>query len=330
MQYRAVLAGFMRFAAVIPVVVVMTATAQAADKVTLRTSWTWWPGNTPFFVAQEKGYYKDANIEVDIQQGQGSKTTSLTVGQGRDTFGENSTSTTATSISAGVPVKVVAGYWQRGPIGLVCGASAGVKTPADLKGKSIASTPTGSDYQLMVPFLTASGLSVQDVKTVALGDTKLPALLSGQVDCLSGDVLYWQQQAEDRGAKTVTLLFADYGITNLSYGLIASDDIIQKNPDLVRRFVQATIKGVEYAFGHTGESADIYLKRTNNLDSKKQVVAILEYWKAQTHTKNTEGKPLGWMAAADWDAMNDILEKYGEMKGRKPANAYFTNDFVAK
>src|SRR5262249_7557356 len=160
-------------------------------------------------------------------------------------------------------------------------------------------------------------------KTVALGDTKLPALLSGQVDCLSGDVLYWQQQAEDRGAKVVSLLFADYGVTNLSYGLIATDEMIQKHPDLVRRFVQATTKAYASSFAHPDESADIYLKRTNNLDSKKQVINILHHWKEQIHTKNTEGKPLGWMAAADWDAMNDTLEKYGEMKGRKPASAYF-------
>jgi NitT/TauT family transport system substrate-binding protein len=302
----------------------------AADKVTLRTAWTWWPGNTPFFVAQEKKFYGDANLEVEVLQGQGSKTTSIVVGQGSDTFGENSMSTTATSISAGVPVKVIAGYWQRGPIGLTCAADLNIKAPADLKGHSVASSPAGSDAQLLPPFLAANKLTMQDITVVALADAKLPAFVAGKVDCISGDVFYWQPRAEDEGKKTSSFLYADYGITNLSYSIIAGTDIIAKNPDLVRRFVAATTKAVEYTLSHIDESADLYIKRTSSTQPKKLIVGVLEYWKGQLHTKNTEGKPLGWMAAADWDQMNDILEKYGDMKGRKAAEEYFTNDFLPK
>jgi NitT/TauT family transport system substrate-binding protein len=132
----------------------------------------------------------------------------------------------------------------------------------------------------------------------------------------------------EQGKKSTGLLYADYGVTNLSYGLIAATDLIKKNPDLVRRFVAATTKGVQYSFDHADEAADIYLKSTSSTQLKKLVVGVLDYWKGQTRTKNTEGKPLGWMAAADWDQMNEILEKYGDMKGRKPAEAYFTNEFV--
>ncbi|MGE3149179.1 MAG: ABC transporter substrate-binding protein [Pseudorhodoplanes sp.] len=304
--------------------------AHAADKVTLRTSWSWAPINTPFFVAKEKGYYREAGLEVEISQGQGSKTTSLVVGQGNDTFGENSLSTTATSISADVPVKAVAGYWQRGPIGLICDAAKNVKTPADLKGLTIASTPSGSDGQLLAPFLTANKLSLQDVKTVALTDAKLAALLTGKVDSISGDVYFWQPQAEEQGKKTTSLLYADYGITNLSFGIIASTQFIAKNPDIVRRFVAATLKGLEYSFANIDEASNIYLKSITGTQSKKFVVGALEYWKEQTHTPATKGKPLGWMAKEDWDQMNGILEKYGDMKGRKAADAYFTNEFLPK
>lgn len=304
--------------------------ANAADKVTVRTSWTWWPGNAPFFVAQAKGYYKDANLEVEVLQGQGSKTTSIVVGQGKDTFGENNLSTTATSVSADVPVKAVANYWQRGPIGLICDAAQNIKTPADLKGKTITSTPAGSDAQLLPPFLAANKLTMQDIKVIALTDAKLPAFLAGRADCISGDVFLWQPLAEEQGKKTTSLLYADYGITNLSYGLIAGTDLISKNPDLVRRFVEATLKGVEYTLANVSESAAIYMKATSSTQSKTTVAGVLEYWKGQTHTAATTGKPLGWMAKEDWDQMNEVLEKYGDMKGRKSAETYFTNDFLPK
>ncbi|MGE3149178.1 MAG: ABC transporter substrate-binding protein [Pseudorhodoplanes sp.] len=304
--------------------------ARAADKVTLRAAWSWAPDQTPFFVAQAKGFYKDANLEVEILQGQGSKTTSLVVGQGKDTFGINSLATTAASISADVPVKAVAGYWQRGPIGLICDAARNVKTPADLKGLTIASTPSGSDGQLLPPFLSANKLGMQDIKTVALTDAKLPALLTGKVDCISGDVYYWQPLAEEQGKKTTGLLYADYGITNLSFGLIANTDFIAKNPDIVRRFVAASLKGVEYAHANIDEAADIFLKATGSTQSKTFVTGVLAYWKGQTHTQATAGKPLGWIATEDWNQMNDILEKYGDMKGRKPTEVYFTNDFLPK
>ncbi|MGE3149180.1 MAG: ABC transporter substrate-binding protein [Pseudorhodoplanes sp.] len=310
--------------------VAMTAFAHAQDKVTVRTSWTWWPGNAVFFVAQAKGYYKEANLDVELLQGQGSKTTSIVVSQGKDTFGENNLSTTATSVSADVPVKAVAGYWQRGPIGLVCDAAKNVKTPADLKGLTVATTPSGSDAQLLPPFLASNKLTMQDIKAVALADAKLPALLTGKVDCISGDVFLWQPLAEEQGKKVTSLLYADYGITNLSYGIVAGNDLIAKNPDLVRRFVGATMKGVEYTLANTSEAADIFMKGTSSTQTKKFVQGVLDYFKGQTHTKATEGKPLGWMAKEDWDAMNDILEKYGDMKGRKAADAYYTNEFLPK
>src|SRR5687768_15414222 len=82
--------------------------AQAADKLSVRLDWSWWPGQTPMLVAKEKGFYKDAGIDIEIQQGQGSKTTTLVVGEEREPIGHASLSTAAQSISAGVPITVVA------------------------------------------------------------------------------------------------------------------------------------------------------------------------------------------------------------------------------
>ncbi|WP_210486477.1 ABC transporter substrate-binding protein [Microvirga antarctica] len=303
--------------------------AYAADKVSVRLDWSWWPGQTPMLVAKEKGFYKDAGLEVDILQGQGSKTTTLVVGENRDPIGHASLSTAAQSISAGVPITAVAGFWQKGPISLICLGDT-VKKPADVKGKRVGSTPTGSDGQVLPAFLRANGLDVKDISLVNMpGDAKFAAISSGQLDCISGDDYYYAPQLIAQG-KTVSILrYADWGVTNLSFGIIVNNTFLKDNPDVVRRFLAATRKGLDYTFANKDEAVQLFIKLTGNTQPASFHKSALESYEASLHTAGTEGKPTGVMSAGDWDSMNKTLEQYGGMTGRKDSASYFSNAFLA-
>ncbi|MBZ6075761.1 ABC transporter substrate-binding protein [Microvirga puerhi] len=304
--------------------------AQAADKVSVRLDWSWWPGQTPMLVAKEKGFYKDAGIDIDIQQGQGSKTTTLVVGENREPIGHASLSTAAQSISAGVPITVVAGFWQKGPISLICSGE-DIKKPADVKGKRIGSTPTGSDGQVLPAFLRANGLDTKDISLVNMpGDAKFAAITSGQLDCISGDDYYYAPQLIAQGKKVSVLRYADWGVTNLSFGIIANNAFLKEKPDVVRRFLEATRKGLDYTLANKDEAIQIFLKATGNTQPASFHKSVLEAYESSLHTNATQGKPVGWMAAEDWDSMNKTLQQYGGMTERKDASAYFTNDYLPK
>lgn len=306
---------------------VVCAPASANDQVHLRLDWSWHVLQVPFLLAQEKGYYKDAGLDVTIDQGQGSKTTTLLVGQEESPIGHVNISTAAQSISAGVPIKAVATIAQKGPTGLICDAGKPLAKPDDLKGRKIGSTPSGSDAQIFPAFLAKNGLQMSDVQLVNMqGDAKFAALMSGQVDCISGDIPYYAPQAEEKGKKVSSILYADWGVPNLAYGIIANNDFIKSNPDVVRRFVGASLKAVQYAYDHIDESVDFFMAKTGNTLSRDYNIKLMSYYKNSFHTKNTEGKPLGWMAEQDW---KDMLEALGHPDG-KPASDYFTNDFIPK
>jgi NitT/TauT family transport system substrate-binding protein len=302
--------------------------AQANDALTIRLDWSWWAGQTPMLLAKEKGYYSEAGLDVEIVQGQGSKTTTLVVGEGADPIGHASLSTAAQSISAGVPITAIAGFWQQGPVSLICTDPA-IKTPADIKGKRIGSTPTGSDGQILPAFLKANGLELTDISLVNMpGDAKFAGIASGQLDCISGDDYYYAPQLKGQGKEVSVLKYADWGVTNLSFGLIANNDYLKDNPEIVKRFVAATRKGVEYSLANKDEAVALFLKASGNTQPAEFHKSVLEAYERSLHTTGTKGKPTGWMNAADWNAMNGTLEQYGNMAGRKDTAAYFSNDYL--
>jgi len=124
--------------------------AMAVDKVTLRLDWSTIGYHSPFYLAAERGYYKDAGLDVDIQEGKGSGNTVQLIGNGADTFGYADAAVAAKSASQGVPVKVVMGIIRKSP--------ASIAYPLDQK----AGRPQGQDdHQLSRPRRTGlpTGLS---------------------------------------------------------------------------------------------------------------------------------------------------------------------------
>jgi NitT/TauT family transport system substrate-binding protein len=303
-----------------------TTSAHAADSIRLRLDWSWWAGQTPMILAEEKGYYDEVDLDVEIVQGQGSKTTTMVVGENADPIGHANLSTVAQSVSAGVPITAVAGWWQQGPTSLIC-TDPTIKTPADIKGKRIGSTPTGSDGQILPAFLAANDLTSGDITLVNMpGDAKFAGIASGQLDCISGDDYFYGPQLRSQGKEISILKYADWGVTNLGFGIVVNNEYLAENPDIVKRFLAATRKGLEYTFANKDEAVEIFLNVSGNTQPAEFHRGVLDAYQASLHTKASEGKPLGWMAESDWESMNETLAQFGSMAGKKEANSYFSND----
>lgn len=300
--------------------------AQAADHLRLRLDWSWWAGQTPMIVAKEKGFYEEAGLDVEIVQGQGSKTTTVVVGENADPIGHVNLSTAAQSISAGVPITAVAGWWQQGPVSLICSDPA-IKAPSDVKGKRIGSTPTGSDGQILPAFLKANGLELSDVTLVNMpGDAKFAAIASGQLDCISGDDYFYGPQLKAQGLEVSVLKYADWGVTNLGFGIVVNNAYLAEHPDVVKRFLAATRKGLEYTFANKDEAVGIFIAATGNTQPPEFHRSVLDAYEASLHTEATRDKPLGWMAKSDWESMNETLVRFGSMTATKDTSSYFSND----
>jgi NitT/TauT family transport system substrate-binding protein len=173
--------------------------------------------------------------------------------------------------------------------------------------------------------LARNNIAPSDVRIVNMqGDAKFASLMSEQVDCISGDIPYYAPQAEEKGKKTASISYAEWGVPNLAYGLIVNNEFLEQNPDVARRFVEASLRGVEYAYSNIEEAVDLFIKQTGNTQPRDYHIGLMNYYKNAFHTENSKGKPIGWMAEEDWRGM---LEALG-VADVKPAGEYYTNELI--
>jgi NitT/TauT family transport system substrate-binding protein len=301
---------------------------RAAEKVTLRLDWSYWGGHAPFFVAVEKGFFARRGLEVAVQDGKGSRITAVVVGEGKDDFGFADSTSVANAISQGLAAKVIAIIMAKNPNGIVFLEGTKIEQPKDLEGKILGTSPGGSDATLLEAFLVKNNVDAGKVKLEKMpGDAKPAALLARKVDGISSQGFYNMPILEAQGARPRALLYADFGLPGVNYGIFTSRKMINERPDIVRRFLAAALEGWGYAITNTDEAIAILTKRVPLLDAKVARQQLINT-QALMRTKNTEGKPLGWQSPDDWKDTLDGLERYAGMKGRLPLEEYFTNEFV--
>jgi len=304
--------------------------ASANDQVTLRLDWTIEGQHLPFVWALDKGYYAAEAIDAQIFEGRGSGNTAQLVGAKTDTFGEADASRAALARGQGAPLTVIAAYIQRSEGTVVSFAASGLEKPGDLIGKKVATSPGSSSTVLFQAMLKASGIPESKVDIVNVDSTsKVASLLQHRVDAVTGlmsseCVLVKEQSPEE---KVACMPMADFGVNALGVGLIVNDDTIKQNPDLVRRFVRASLKGWAEALKDPAEAAAIGKKHFPLADTKV-LQAQLESVIPSIHSANSVGHPLGWMAEADWRGTIETLRSYMGLTSTGPVTDYYTDEFI--
>jgi NitT/TauT family transport system substrate-binding protein len=241
--------------------------AQAQDKLTLQLKWVTQAQFAGYYVAKDKGFYKEVGLDVTIKAGGPDINPSQVIaGGGADVIVDWMPSALATR-EKGVPLVNIAQIFQRSGMQLTCRNDMGVKTPADFKGKTLGVWFFGNEY----PFLSwmdklglkTSGANA-DVKVLKQGFNVDP-LLQKQAACISTMTYneYWQ--LIDAGMKPEQLTvfrYEDQGVATLEDGLYALEKTIAdpKAAERLAKFVKASIKGWDYAVKNQAEAVQIVLK----------------------------------------------------------------------
>lgn len=310
----------------------MTVAAQAAEKIVLRTDYKFNGYVAPFALALENGYYKDAGLDVSIEQGQGSGMTVQTIASGTDTFGLADAATAVVGITAQqIPVKLLSVYTQSETMGLIYHPDSGFTGDiSQIKGKVIVSSAGTADLRMLEPALASANLTQDDVQLQLVdANARVPLFLKTPGSFLTGfatgDLL--RVRAHLPGAKYVP--YTKYGIVAYGTGLIASNETIKSKPDLVRSFVTASRKGWEEALKNPDAAVAASLKLYPDLSADMIRDGLKIALEEQLHTEATKGHPIGWTDEGDWVKMLEVLKKYASLQPREPST-YYTNDFVSE
>ena len=312
------------------------ALSQTPEKLQFRLNWTLYGEHAPFFVAREKGFYKDEGLDVEILEGSGSTTVAQLVANMTNPIAYVDAATMMRGVGAGMPIKAVGVTLQQSPMSFIYRADAPRPTKIEeIKGSRIAITAGDASLAIFTAFMGKLGMKVDDVNliTVANPQSKEQAVLNKQADALLG---YFMDQGPRMQLQTGvkmgwTRLYDMAGVSTLSSAIIANSDWLKdaKNQVQLRRFLRASQRGWQYTLDHRDEAADIFMKRAPAFNKE---ISLLEINGTMTilHTEKTKDKPIGWSASEDWKESQDLLEKYAKLKSQPDVNVYFSNEFLSE
>ncbi len=303
------------------------ADAQKRD-VSFRLDWIYQGPNAGFMVAKDKGFYDEAGLNVDMGPGKGSGSTAQLIASKTSQFGFADGFVVGAGVARGMELAMVAAIYRRNPTAAIVLAESGIKTPKELEGKTIGIAPGGTQFQQWPAFVKGCKLDSNKIKVINLDPAgTVPTLVAGKVDAVASYSQGTVPGIEVRSKReTTSLYYADCGVTAVSNGIIVHKDLL-KDPDLIRTFVKASLRGFLYAHQHPDEAVAIAKKFAPEIVpeiAKRELEMSFLNWQ----TPNTAGKQMGWMSDKDWDSTVETLKQYGGVTTPLKASDLYTNDFV--
>ena len=299
-----------------------TSQAPISDHITVQLKWVHQAQFAGFYAAQEKNYYQDENIDVEFHPGGINIDIIEEVLSGHADIGVASSDMLIGRISEGAPIKAIAVTYRVNPFILIALPDSGIVTPKDMIGKKIA-VIEGYDKAQMMTLLAINGISPDDYTMVPY-EYSLDPLINGSVDVIPSFLAGTQIEVKKQIGDVNIIYPGDYGIHFYSDTIFTTNAMIENNPDLVLRFLRATLKGHQYAIAHAQEAAEISMKYAQNKDLDIQT----EMAYASIPLIHTGENQIGWMNEDIWAGMIDILSEQNMLTNPVNIEDVYTMDFL--
>ncbi len=280
------------------------------------TVWLDWYPNTDhagIYVAQAKGYYAAAGLDVNVQVPAGAADAVKLVAHGTGDIAISYEPTVLLSSQEGIPVVAVGAIVQKPLNALVALRSTGISRPRQLEGHTVGMAGEPSDYTNLQAVVQDDGGIYGKVHAVNVGYNLLPALLSHRVDAVIGVYWTWEAlQATAAGKPVNVMRLESYGVpTYDELVFITGKTQIAGESDTIRAFLKATYKGYAYASAHTVETTQILLKVPGVLSTSRSLIEqslgllspLFKDGKGAYGTMDQRA----WQAYADWMTAKKLM-----------------------
>lgn len=301
----------------------LIAAAHANESVTLRLKWYNQAQFAGYYVAKEKGYYKAAGLDVNIQPGGPDFPAVQMVAGGNEQFGVTGAVQILTARSKGVPVVALAVMYRRNPFVLISLKKSGIKTPADFVGKKVGVKIGTQGEMIYRAILAKAKVDESKIKEVPV-KFDFASFLHGDIDVWPGIVINQMLTAQQKGYKLNAIYPADYGIHLYADTLFTTEEMIKEKPGVVRKFVAATLKGWNAAVADPKLAAKLSVKYGVKLNYAHELAQM----KASIPLLKPDNKPIGTMDKAEWVSMQKLLLANGFEKKPVDVSKAFTTEFL--
>lgn len=302
-------------------------------KVVFSTDWGYNGRHAYYFVALDKGYFREAGLDVEILGGRGSGTVIKEVAAGtvKIAFADAGTLALARA-NEKVPVKMVAVVYADSPHALIVLEESGIKGPKDLEGRTASDAAGSSNYKYFAAYAKAGGADASKVEWVFSESTALIGLLlTGRVDAIGQYTVGAPLLAKRAAPKKIRVLhYKDApGFEIYSNGIIAREDTLAKESDMVRGFVKAAMRGLRDACANPAEAGRIMNKYHKQVEpdigaGEMQMVCSI----AINELSKKHG--LGYIGLAKMRKTVNLVKNTFKLKREIKADEVFVPGYVTK
>jgi NitT/TauT family transport system substrate-binding protein len=304
----------------------LPAAGQAEKPLTLTLNFLAGGPQAGFMYAKKLGLYKEAGIDLTIEEGKGSATTAQLVATGQTGVGFADAPAAMQVRSKGGPVKILAPVLQTNGFAIISLEETGIKSPKDLIGKRVAVQPGTAQTTLLDPIFAANQIDKAKVNIVNIDPAALVgALLEKKVDAILAGADFQSVQIRDRGFKVTDLFYRDIGVPTVGLSIIAREDKLKADPDLYRKFVAVSLRGWDEARKNPAAAAAAVMEQFpagNQEQILKQLRVDLMLVCAPGATA------LGRVPDKNWQITYDLLTTYLNLPKERPITDYYTTDFL--
>jgi len=301
-------------------------TTPETSPVSVRLKWLHQTQFAGMYVADKEGYYAEKNLKVQLDPvDMNTDVTYKNVLAGDNNFGLGAPEELIIARSEGKPLRAVAVIFRFNPFVYLASGESGIKTPRDFVGKTVVVSPGQGTilYTAMMANLGVDRKKIKEIPSQSFADIKDCWKVAAACPDYATNALV---KAQQEGLDFVALWPSDYGVPFYGDVIFTTDDFIAKNPEVVQRFVSATIRGWQKAL----ENPDLGTKDTLLFDPKLNYEVQLAGLKASTPLIDTGNARIGSMQPADWQQMYDILKEQGFIKNPIDVSTVYTTEFVDK
>ena len=242
--------------------------AAAADKLTVMLDWFVNPDHAPLIVAQEKGYFKQAGLDVELIAPADPNDPPKLVAAGKADLAVSYQPQLHVQVAEGLPLIRIGTLVSTPLNSLVVLASGPIRKIADLKGKKIGFSVGGFEDALLAAMLSRHGLGLKDIELINVNFSLSPSILSGKVDAVIGAFRNFELNQMDIVGKPGRAFYPEEeGVPPYDELILVANKNRVGDPNF-RKFLDALEKGVQFLINHPGESWKLFIGAHKNLNDE--------------------------------------------------------------
>jgi NitT/TauT family transport system substrate-binding protein len=311
-------------------------TSYADTKISFTLDWKFEGPSAPFFNAIDKGYFKDAGLNVEISPGKGSLDAIPKVATGSFPLGFADINSLIKFLdqNPGAPVTAIMMIYDKPPFAVIGRKSLGIKSPADLPGSVLGAPPPDGAWAQFPSFAKANGLDMNKIKVEPVGfPTREPMLAEGKVSSVTGYSFSSFLNLVRLGVPEddiTTILMADHGLKLYGNAIIVNTDFASSNAKVVKSFLGAVGKGWKDAVLNPSSAIDALVKRNpaadKNLEKRRFNLALSGNVMTDYVLKNGMGN----IDKARFEGAIAQLSETYKYKTKPDSKLYFTDMYLPK